>query len=125
MVYLYLKFLDLYYFAILKIYLLKIIPFIVLKKDWFFIYLIKILLLRVLLLKILFTSLLLINILERDITHKSINFLSEDIGLSKAAINLGIKLSMKNNASLPITLWSYGLINIDELDKIYDFLWNN
>tara|TARA_Y100001978_G_scaffold162629_1_gene149143 strand:- start:3283 stop:3474 length:192 start_codon:yes stop_codon:yes gene_type:complete len=63
--------------------------------------------------------------MERETLHKSINFLLEEIGLSKAAINLGVKLSIKNKASLPITLWSYGLINIDELDKIYDFLWNN
>jgi len=52
-------------------------------------------------------------------------FLLKDIGLSKSAINLGIRLSKKNNASLPITLWSYGLISIDELDRIYNYLWNN
>ena len=60
-----------------------------------------------------------------DCFNKPIKFLSTDIGLSKSAISLGIKLSKKNNASLPITLWSYGLINIDELDRIYNYLWNN
>ena len=57
--------------------------------------------------------------------YKPIKFLLKDIGLSKSAINLGIKLSKKNNASLPITLWSYGLINIEELDRLYNYLWNN
>ena len=61
----------------------------------------------------------------KDYFNKPIKFLSTDIGLSKSAINLGIKLSKKNNASLPVTLWSYGLINIDELDRIYNYLWNN
>ena len=63
--------------------------------------------------------------MEREIFWRLTNFLKKDIGLSESAINLGIKLSKKNNASLPITLWSYGLINIDELDKIYNYLWNN
>ena len=63
--------------------------------------------------------------MKKDSFYKSIKFLLTDIGLSRSAINLGIKLSRKNNASLPITLWSYGLINIDELDRIYNYLWNN
>ena len=63
--------------------------------------------------------------MKSDISYKPVEFLSRDIGLSKSAIDLGIRLSEKNNASLPITLWSYGLINIDELDRIYDYLWNN
>ena len=58
--------------------------------------------------------------MEKDISNCSIYFLTNDIGLSESAINLGIKLSKKNKASLPITLWSYGLINIDELDSIYN-----
>ncbi len=63
--------------------------------------------------------------MKRDYYLNPLKFLSKDIGLSESAINLGIKLSKKNNASLPITLWSYGLINIDELDRIYNYLWNN
>ena len=57
--------------------------------------------------------------------YKPIKFLLKDIGLSKSAINLGIRLSKKNNASLPIILWSYGLISLDELDRFYDYLWKN
>ena len=63
--------------------------------------------------------------MKKDSFYKTIQFLFTDIGLSKSAINLGIKLSKKNNASLPITLWSYGMITIDELDRIYNYLWNN
>ena len=63
--------------------------------------------------------------MKKDSFYKTIQFLFTDIGLSKSAVNLGIKLSKKNKASLPITLWSYGLISIDELDRIYNYLWNN
>ena len=63
--------------------------------------------------------------MKSNIFYEPIKFLSTDIGLSKSAIDLGIRLSKKNKTSLPITLWSYGLINIDELDRIYNYLWNN
>ena len=62
---------------------------------------------------------------DKDTFYKPIQFLLKDIGLSKSAINLGIRLSKKNNASLPIILWSYGLISLDELDRFYDYLWKN
>ena len=63
--------------------------------------------------------------MNKENDYKSIKFLSNDIGLTESAINLGIELSKKNNASLPITLWSYGLIDIDELDRIYYYIWND
>ena len=63
--------------------------------------------------------------MNKNTFYKPIKFLLKDIGLSKSAINLGIRLSKKNNASLPIILWSYGLISLDELDRYYDHLWKN
>ena len=63
--------------------------------------------------------------MNKNTFYKQIKFLLKEIGLSKSAINLGIRLSKKNNASLPIILWSYGLISLDELDRFYDYLWKN
>jgi len=57
-------------------------------------------------------------------SNKVIIYLNKKIGLSYSAIQLGIKLSKRNNISLPLALWSYSLITTDELDKIYDFLWS-
>ena len=57
-------------------------------------------------------------------SNKVIIFLNKKIGLSYAAIQLGIKLSKRNNTALPIALWSYSLITTDELNEIYDFLWS-
>ena len=54
-----------------------------------------------------------------------ITFLSDDIGLDQSSIELGITLSLKKNTPLPILLWSYGLLNIEELDKLYSYLYKN
>ena len=58
------------------------------------------------------------------ITNKILIYLKTELGLSYSSIHLGIKLSMKNNISLPLALWSYSLITTDELEKFYDFLWS-
>ena len=49
-------------------------------------------------------------------------YLFNDLGLKESSIELGLKLSIKNNAPLPILLWSYGMLTIEELDKLYSFL---
>ena len=49
-------------------------------------------------------------------------YLFNEVGLKESSIELGIKLSIKNNAPLPILLWSYGMLTIEELDKLYSFL---
>ena len=51
-----------------------------------------------------------------------INYLLNEVGLEESSIELGIKLSKKNNTPLPILLWSYGMLTIVELDKLYSFL---
>ena len=51
-----------------------------------------------------------------------ISFLMDEIGLEVSSLELGVKLSIKNNTPLPILLWSYGLITIEELDKLYTYL---
>ena len=53
---------------------------------------------------------------------KMISFLVDEIGLKEPSLELGLKLSIKNNTPLPIVLWSYGLLTIEELDKLYTFL---
>ena len=49
-------------------------------------------------------------------------FLVDEIGLQESSIELGLKLSIKNDTPLPVLLWSYGLLTIEELDKLYTFL---
>ncbi len=55
--------------------------------------------------------------------HKEmILYLFDEVGLEEFSIELGIKLSIENNTPLPILLWSYGILTIEELDKLYSFL---
>ena len=55
--------------------------------------------------------------------HKEmIIYLFNEVGLEESTIELGLKLSIKNNTPLPILLWSYGMLTIEELDKLYTFL---
>ena len=56
------------------------------------------------------------------ISKEMIIYLFNVVGLDESTIELGIKLSIKNNTPLPILLWSYGMLTIEELDKLYSFL---
>ena len=63
-------------------------------------------------------------------TNKSINppseelcnFIIDKLGISEKALELGVKRSSLENAPLPIVMWSYGLINISQLNTIYIWL---
>ena len=55
-------------------------------------------------------------------SKEMIIYLINEIGLNESSIELGLKLSIRNNTPLPILLWSYGIITIEELDKLYSFL---
>ena len=56
------------------------------------------------------------------VSKEMIIYLFSVLGLDESTIELGIKLSIKNNTPLPILLWSYGMLTIEELDKLYSFL---
>ena len=60
--------------------------------------------------------------MNKFVSNEMINFLFTEVGLEESSIELGIKLSIKNNTPLPILLWSYGMLTIEELDKLYSFL---
>ena len=55
-------------------------------------------------------------------SREMIIYLSNILGFDESTIELSIKLSTKNNTPLPILLWSYGMLTIEELDKLYSFL---
>ena len=56
------------------------------------------------------------------VSREIIIYLFNVLGLDESTIELGIKLSIKNKTPLPILLWSYGMLTIEELDKLYSFL---
>ena len=50
-------------------------------------------------------------------------YLSEKLGLTKNAIELGVKQAKKENAPLPIVLLTFGLINLEQYQEILN--WQN
>ena len=60
--------------------------------------------------------------MNNHVSREMIIYLFNVLGLEESTIELGIKLSIKNNTPLPILLWSYGMLTIEELDKLYSFL---
>ena len=60
--------------------------------------------------------------MDNNVSKEMIMYLLNVLGLDEATIELGIKLSIKNNTPLPILLWSYGMLTIEELDKLYSYL---
>ena len=60
--------------------------------------------------------------MNKYVSKKMIIYLFNELGLEESSIELGIKLSIKNNTPLPILLWSYGMLTIEELDKLYSYL---
>ena len=57
-----------------------------------------------------------------NLSKKIVIYLVDEIGLDESSIELALKLSLRNKTPLPIILWSYGLLTIEELDKLYTFL---
>tara|TARA_Y100001968_G_C19437308_1_gene760463 strand:+ start:2030 stop:2236 length:207 start_codon:yes stop_codon:yes gene_type:complete len=51
------------------------------------------------------------------------DFLINKIGLSREAVDLGIRHSLEENAPLAIILWQYGLVNSEQYQLILD--WNH
>ena len=60
--------------------------------------------------------------MNNNLSKNIIIYLIDEIGLDESSIVLCLKLSVRNNTPLPISLWSYGMLTIEELDKLYSFL---
>jgi len=46
-------------------------------------------------------------------------FLRHQIGLSEGAVELGLRQSALEQAPLPAVLWRFGLITMDQLDRVF------
>jgi len=60
--------------------------------------------------------------MNNNLNKEMIIYLFNEVGLEESSIELGIKLSKKNNTPLPVLLWSFGMLTNKELDKLYSFL---
>ena len=57
-------------------------------------------------------------------THltKLIHFLQTDLDISASSMAIVLKQIEHNPGPLPMILWQYGLVTIDQLDQIYDWM---
>ena len=51
-----------------------------------------------------------------------LNFLQEELSLSTNSIALAERSVAQNPGPLPMILWQYGLVTLEELDRIFDWL---
>ena len=56
-------------------------------------------------------------------TNKSLyKFLQEDLSLSQDALTMVRKAVETNFEPVPMILWQYGFVTLEELDRIFDWL---
>ncbi len=46
------------------------------------------------------------------------DYIIDQLGISESALELGVKRSCLENSPLPIVMWSYGLLTLDQLNRI-------
>jgi hypothetical protein len=47
-----------------------------------------------------------------------VSYLRQDLGLSENALSLGLKQAQQEQAPLPVVLWRFGLISLEQLDQV-------
>ncbi|AFZ51036.1 DUF2949 domain-containing protein [Dactylococcopsis salina] len=53
---------------------------------------------------------------------KFLRFLKEELAISNDSIAIAQRYSQRNTDPLPMLLWQYGLITLEQLERIYDWL---
>lgn len=60
--------------------------------------------------------------MESTSKHRLVNFLQEDLAIPTASIEIALRHPEQNPSLLPMILWQYGLITLEQLDLIFDWL---
>ncbi|MGQ9869464.1 DUF2949 domain-containing protein [Leptodesmis sp.] len=55
-------------------------------------------------------------------TTQLITFLQEELDLSATSIAIALRHSEQDPGPLPMILWQYGLVSLEELERIFDWL---
>ncbi|MBD2354420.1 DUF2949 domain-containing protein [Tolypothrix sp. FACHB-123] len=53
---------------------------------------------------------------------KFLRFLHEDLAIPADGVQLALRHAEYNPSLLPMILWQYGLVNLSQLDEIFDWL---
>ncbi|RMH67204.1 MAG: DUF2949 domain-containing protein [Cyanobacteria bacterium J003] len=63
-----------------------------------------------------------IGIMKTPRWTRLIDFLQREMALPTAAIDFGLKHCDEQVNLLPVVLWQYGLVSLEQLDRIFDWL---
>lgn len=58
----------------------------------------------------------------KQVNARLIQFLREELALSDNAIAIALRHKDFTPNQLPMILWQYGLITLDDLDRIFDWM---
>ncbi|MGJ3251943.1 MAG: DUF2949 domain-containing protein [Elainellaceae cyanobacterium] len=53
--------------------------------------------------------------------HQFIRFLEDDLSIPAKSVAIALR-HPEHSSQLPMILWQYGLISLDQLDQIFDWL---
>jgi hypothetical protein len=53
-----------------------------------------------------------------------IRFLQDELAISTASIAIALRHCEQDPGPLPMILWQYGLVTLEQLDRIYDWMEN-
>lgn len=56
--------------------------------------------------------------------HQLIEFLQEELAVSPSSIQMALRYCEQHVGPLPMILWQYGLVSLEQLDRIFDWLEN-
>jgi hypothetical protein len=51
-----------------------------------------------------------------------IRFLQDELSISSSSIQVALKHSEQDPGPLPMILWQYGLVTLEQLEQIYDWM---
>ena len=54
--------------------------------------------------------------------QKLVHFLRDDLAIPSASIDLAVRHDSDMPNLLPMILWQYGLVTLEQLDRIFDWL---
>jgi len=57
-----------------------------------------------------------------QIDSKLIRYLKEELALSDDSIELALRHCQQEHGTLPMVLWRYGFVSIDQLNQLFDWM---
>ena len=54
--------------------------------------------------------------------QRLVRFLQDDLAIPSASIDLAVRQGEEAPNQLPMLLWQYGLVTLEQLDRIFDWL---